>query len=108
MRRVLLAAMFAAVVAGSAGAADNKNLCPEGPVTLTGTIGINRLFDPPDLWVAQSEPCRVHLIEIDKAEDTCTEGAKISVTGKVEQIKEDGEVSLVQISKPEKLTCTKN
>lgn len=107
MRSVFLAALLGSVAAGSAAAADRKAFCPEGPATITGAIGLNRLFQAPDYWVGQSEPCRIHLIELDAPDATCVEGATFSVTGKVEYVKEDGEISLVQIVKPEKLTCEK-
>ncbi|MEZ5900549.1 MAG: hypothetical protein R3D51_13780 [Hyphomicrobiaceae bacterium] len=107
MRKVLLGVLLGVATTGSAIAADSKSFCPEGPATITGTIGVNRLFDPPDYWVGESMPCRIHLIELDAPDATCVEGAKFSVTGKVEYVKEDGEISLVQIVKPDKLTCEK-
>ena len=107
MRDILLAALLGLAAASGANAADSRTFCPEGPATVTGTIGLNRLFEAPDYWVAKSDPCRIHLIELDAPDATCVEGATFSVTGKVEYVKEDGEISLVQIVKPDKLTCEK-
>lgn len=106
MARAFLALLLI-VGSTSAFAIDKKNVCPEGDTTLKGTIGENKLFPPPEYWIEQSEPCRVHLIELDAANAACTKGAKFTVTGKVEHVKEDGDLSLVTIEKPAKMECGK-
>lgn len=106
MRRALFALLFVAGTS-SAYAVDKANVCPEGDATLTGTIGENKLFPPPEYWIGDSAPCKVHVIELEKADDACVKGAKFSVKGKVEHVKEDGELSLVHIVNPEKMSCEK-
>lgn len=106
MRIVLVTALLGAL-ATVAGAADKKSLCPEGAAALTGTIGENRMFEVPEYWVAQSEPCRVHIIELAAEDAACAKGVKFTVTGTVEYVKSDGEVSLVRLVKPEKMMCAK-
>lgn len=106
MRSALMAVLLVAG-ASSAFALDKANVCPEGDATLTGTIGENKLFEPPEYWIGDSAPCKVHVIELEKANDACAKGAKFSVKGKVEHVREDGELSLVHIVKPEKMECGK-
>ena len=106
MRKMLLAVLLFSASAG-AQAADKKNVCPEGDATLTGVIGENKLFSPPEYWIGESQPCTVHMIELEKANDACVKGAKFSVKGKVEHLREDGDLSLVQMLKPEKMDCGK-
>lgn len=106
MRKAVAAAMLAATTT-VAHAADKGNVCPEGAATLSGTIGLNRLFDPPEYWVDQSEPCRVHIIELAAPDEACVKGAKFKVSGTVEHVRSDGELSLVRLIKPEKMECTK-
>lgn len=108
LMRVLTASILAATLAAPAAAgAARKNLCAEGPVELTGTMGENRLFDPPEYWVQESEPCRVHIIELAAPNEACAKGAKLTAKGTVEYIKEDGEISLVRLVKPENAECKK-
>lgn len=107
MRYALTALMLTLGACTAAQAAGKKNVCPQGPATLTGTIGENRIFEAPEYWVESSEPCAINLIELEKADAACVKGAKFSVTGKVEHLREDGDLSLVQIINPEKFSCTK-
>lgn len=106
MRCALIAILLVAG-ASSAFALDKASVCPEGDATLTGTIGENKLFEAPEYWIGDSAPCRVHIIELEKPNAACVKGAKFSAKGKVEHIKEDGELSLVHIVKPEKMECGK-
>lgn len=106
MRKSLFALLLA-TGAASTNAADVKNACPEGPTTLTGTLGENKLFAPPEYWVGQSAPCAVNVVELAKPDASCVKGAAITVTGKVEHVREDGELSLVHIVNPDKYTCGK-
>lgn len=105
--RNAVAALMLALGACAAHAAEKKDVCPQGPATLTGTIGENRIFEAPEYWVENSEPCQINLVELEKADTACVKGAKFSVTGKVEHLREDGDLSLVQIIKPEKFSCSK-
>lgn len=107
MRTAAIALILAMCGTTSALADARKDACPEGPTTLTGVIGMNRIFPPPEYWVDQSEPCRIHVIELEAANAACEKGAKFTVTGKVEYVKVVGELSLVHIVKPDKLECTK-
>lgn len=107
MRTALLASLLLAAFTSGANAVDRKNVCPEGDATLTGTIGENKLFPPPEYWIAESQPCTVHVVEIEKANEACAKGAKFNVKGKVEHVKEDGDLSLVHIVNPEKFECGK-
>lgn len=108
MRIALLALILIASAAGTpAVAAEKKNVCPEGEVTLTGTIGENRIFPAPEYWIAESAPCAIHVLELEKADEACAKGAKFTAKGKVEHVKEDGELSLVHIVKPSSYSCGK-
>lgn len=106
MRMVMAAAVLASVATTTV-AAEKKPLCPEGAATLTGTIGTNRMFDAPEYWVAESEPCRVHIIELAAPDAACAKDAKFQASGTVEYLKSDGEISLVRLVKPEKMSCGK-
>lgn len=107
MRNVVIALMFSAGFCTAAQAAEKKDVCPQGPATVTGVIGENRIFEAPEYWIESSQPCAINLVELEKADPACVKGAKFSVTGNVEHLREDGELSLVQIIKPEKFSCTK-
>lgn len=106
MRNVLTALMLTLGTC-AAQAAEKKDACPVGPATVTGVIGENRIFEAPEYWVESSEPCQINLVELEKANAACVKGAKFSVTGKVEHLREDGDLSLVQIINPDKFSCTK-
>lgn len=105
MRHVILATVLC-ICAAPALAAD-VTWCEEGPATLTGTIGENRMFTAPEYWVADSAPCKVNLIELEAPNAACVKGAKFTVTGEVSYFKSDGERSLVQMLNPKKLECGK-
>ncbi len=107
MRYALTALLLILGACTAAHAADKKDSCPQGPATVTGVIGENRIFEAPEYWVESSEPCAINLIELEKPDAACVKGAKFSATGKVEHVREDGELSLVQIIKPEKFSCGK-
>lgn len=105
--RIVMAVALLASLAAPGEAAEKKPLCPEGPATLTGTIGMNRMFDPPEYWVAESEPCRIHMIELAAPNEACAKDATFSASGTVEYLKSDGEISLVKLVKPDKAICGK-
>lgn len=105
MRHTVLAFVFA--IAATPALSADGDWCAEGPATLTGTIGENRIFTPPEYWVADSAPCKVNLIELEKENAACVKGAKFTVTGEVTYFKSDGERSLVQMLNPQKLECGK-